>query len=91
MKDNGLGIPRTQRDRIFDPELDRKHRFGLYLVKSLITQMMAESGSQRTIQKGRLSQSLFRGRIEGTIYFLTGFGSPPLPSNEVPLLTEGPR
>lgn len=35
--DNGPGIPESKRDHIFEPDLERDHRFGLYLVKTLVT------------------------------------------------------
>lgn len=35
--DNGPGIPPTKREKLFEPELDRDHQFGLHLVKTLVT------------------------------------------------------
>lgn len=34
--DNGPGIPAEKRESLFDPELERQHRFGLYLVNRLV-------------------------------------------------------
>lgn len=35
--DNGPGIPEAERDQLFEPRLDRDHRFGLYLVETLVS------------------------------------------------------
>lgn len=35
--DNGPGIPAEERESLFEPELERQHRFGLYLVRTLVT------------------------------------------------------
>lgn len=34
--DDGPGIPRDEREELFDPELERQHRFGLYLARTLV-------------------------------------------------------
>lgn len=34
--DNGPGIPPSKREEVFSPDLERGHRFGLYLVKQLV-------------------------------------------------------
>lgn len=35
--DNGPGIPAAKQEKLFEPELDRDHQFGLYLVKTLVS------------------------------------------------------
>jgi signal transduction histidine kinase len=60
--DNGPGIPDHDRAALFTPDLERQHRFGLYLVKTLVNYYdgeveVAETGPTGTVMRVELPRA----------------------------------